>query len=120
MLGIYYIYFLLINACFVSLYTCIQKFEPGAKLILSSYWFSAFYPEFVPFIKVLILLFKVHGKQRLGKEININIKSPKPRDIVPFSCRHHTDFQRVINQINKLYVYILNIYFSIEAKPQKL
>lgn len=116
--------FLLLNVpIFISLYRYIFKnlspFEKLAACIF--YWFFAFLTnELVPFVGVLILLFRVHGKTEDGMQTrDINIWSIRFRDIV-FVVGSTLAFKIVINQLNSLYVNILRVNFGIEAKPQEI
>lgn len=116
--------FLLLNIpIFVSLYKYVFKdLNIFAKLAIGVfYWTSAFLThELIPFVGVLVLLFRVHGKAEDKIEIrDINIWSIGFRDIV-FVIGSTVVFKVVINQLNKLYVDILSVYFRIEAKPQEI
>jgi membrane protease YdiL (CAAX protease family) len=116
--------FLLINTpVFVSLYVYVFKdLNLVAKLAIGVlYWVSAFFThELVPFVGVIILLFRVHRKTEDEMQArDINIWAAKAGDIV-FVAGITLIFKVVINQINKLYVYVLNMYFSVEAKPQEI
>lgn len=116
--------FLLLNGpIFISLYKYVFKdLNPFAKLAIGIfYWPFAFLTnELIPFIGVLILLFRVHGKAE--EEIqtrDINIWSIGFRDtvIVTFSA---LVFKVVISILNNLYINILNLYLGMEAKPQEI
>lgn len=116
--------FLLINVpIFISLYNYVFKdLNIVAKLVIGViYWSAAYFThELIPFIGVLILLAGVHGKTEDEMQIrNINIWSVRARDIVIVSGGTLI-FKAVINQVNNLYVHILNIYFKIEPKSQEI
>lgn len=116
--------FLLINVpIFISLHDYVFKdLNPVAKIVIGViYWSAAFLThELIPFIGVLILLFRVHGKTEDEMQIrDINIWSARARDIV-IVAGGTLVFKAVINQINNLYVYILSIYFNMETKPQEI
>ena len=116
--------FLLLNVpIFISLYEYVFKdLSLAAKLAVGvAYWSAAFFiHELAPFIGVLILLSKVHRKAEAEIEIrDINIWSATAGDII-FVAGATLIFKVIINQINKLYVHILNIYFNMEAKPQEI
>lgn len=116
--------FLLLNfPIFISLYEYLFKdLNLFAKLAIGVlYWSFAFLAhELVPFIGVLILLYRVHGKAEDEMQTrDINIWSIGPRDIV-FVAVGTLVFKLIINQINKLYVNILNIYVNMEVKPQEI
>jgi len=116
--------FLLLNVpIFLSLYKYVfWSLNPFAKLAAGIfYWFFAsFTNELVPFIGVLILLYRVHGKtEERMRPRDINIWFIRFRDIV-FVAGSAVVFKGVINQINNLYVNILSVYFGVEAKPQEI
>lgn len=116
--------FLLLNVpIFISLYKYIFKdLNSFTRLaICIFYWLFAFLTnELVPFIGVLILLFRVHGKTENEIQTrDINIWSIKFRDI-GFVVASALVFKILINQINSLYVNILRVNFGIEAKSQEI
>lgn len=116
--------FLLINVpIFISLNDYVFKdLSSVARLVIGViYWSAAFLlHELIPFIGVLILLFRFHGKTEDEMQIrDINIWSARVRDIVIVTGGTLV-FKAVINQINNLYVYILNVYFNMETKPQEI
>ncbi|MDD4503708.1 MAG: CPBP family intramembrane metalloprotease [Clostridiaceae bacterium] len=116
--------FLLLNIpIFVSLYKYVFKdLNPFSKLSIGVfYWSSAFLTnELVPFIGVLILLFRVHGKAENEMQTrDINIWSIGFWDIALVTGAALI-FKAVINQLNKLYVNILGMYFGMEVKPQEI
>lgn len=116
--------FLLLNIpIFISIYRYVFKdLNLFAKLAIGAvYWSCAFLTqELVPFIGVLILLFRVHGKEDCETQIrDINIWSIGFRDIVIVTFAAVV-FKVAISQINMLYVNILNLYFRVEVKPQEI
>lgn len=116
--------FLLLNVpIFISLYEYVFKdMSLAAKFAIGVvYWSAAFLVhELAPFIGVLILLSKVHRKAEVEIHVrDINIWSATAGDII-FVAGATLVFKAIINQINKLYVYFLNIYFNMEAKPQEI
>lgn len=116
--------FLLLNApIFISLYKYVFKdLNPFAKVAAGVfYWSLAFLAhELAPFIGVLILLFRVHGKAEDEMRLrDINIWSIRCLDIVVIAGTTLV-FKIIINQINKMYVNILSGYFGMETKPQEI
>lgn len=116
--------FLLLNVpIFVSLCKYILKdLNPFAKLAAGVFYWSAalLTNELIPFIGVIILLFRVHGKEGEETQIrDINIWSIGFRDFILVGGAALV-FKAVVNQLNKLYVNILNMYFGMEAKPQEI
>lgn len=116
--------FLLLNVpIFISLYKYVFKdLNSFAKLAIGVfYWSAAFLTnELVPFIGVLILLFRVHGKTENEMQTrDINIWSIGFRDIALVTGAALI-FKAVINQLNKLYVNILSMYFGMKVKPQEI
>ncbi len=116
--------FLLLNIpIFISLYKYVMKdLNPFAKVTLCVlYWFFAFLThELIPFIGVLILLFRVHGKAEDEMQVrDINIWSIGSIDIALVAGAALV-FKIVINQLNRLYVNILDIYLGMDVKPQEI
>ncbi len=116
--------FLLLNIpIFISLYKYVMKdLNPFAKITVSVlYWFLAFLTQtLVPFIGVIILLFRVHGKAEDELQmIDINIWSIGFTDIalVAFAA---LVFKIVISQLNSLYIKIIDLYLGMDAKPQEI
>jgi len=116
--------FLLLNVpIFISLYRYVfRDLNPLIKVAASaSYWLLAFsIDELAPFIGVLILLYKVHGKTEDEIQLrDINIWTIRYPDILPIAGTTLV-FKIVINQVNRLYVNVLSNYFEMEAKPQEI
>ncbi len=116
--------FLLLNVpIFLSLYKYVfNNLNPFAKLTIGIfYWSFAFLThELVPFIGVIILLFKVHGKTDCEMQTrDINIWSIKFRDAAIVTVAALV-FKAAINQLNMLYVNILDLFLGMEAKPQEI
>lgn len=116
--------FLVLNIpIFISLYKYVfNNLNPFAKLAVGIfYWSFAFLThELIPFIGVLILLFRVHGKEHDEMRLrDINIWEIGFRDIVSVAFSALV-FKIVISQLNMLYVNILNRYLGIVAKPQEI
>ncbi|HYE84413.1 MAG TPA: CPBP family intramembrane glutamic endopeptidase [Clostridia bacterium] len=116
--------FLLLNIpVFISLYKFVFKeLNIYAKLaICVFYWVSAFIThELAPFIGVLILLSRVHGKEDNDIEIrDINIWKIKFKDAVNIAGAALV-FKLVISQLNRIYVDILSIYFGLQVEPQEI
>ena len=116
--------FLLLNIpIFISLYEYVMKdLNPFAKITVSVlYWFLAFLTQtLVPFIGVIILLFRVHGKAEDELQMrDINIWSIGFTDIalVAFAA---LVFKIVISQLNSLYIKIIDLYLGMDAKPQEI
>lgn len=121
---ILYFTFLLLNIpVFISLYRYVMKeLNPYVKATVSIlYWVLSFLTyELVPFIGVLILIFKVHG--RTEEELNtreINIWSISFTDLALVAGAALV-FKVVISQLNRLYINIIDVYLGMEAKPQEI
>jgi membrane protease YdiL (CAAX protease family) len=92
------------------------------KLVISVfYWTTAFLlHEFVPFIGVLILLFKVHGREEDENRIrDINIWHLGFREAL-LAAGGALVFKVVISLLNKLYVEILSVYSELQIEPQEI
>ncbi|HYF84493.1 MAG TPA: CPBP family intramembrane glutamic endopeptidase [Clostridia bacterium] len=116
--------FLLLNIpIFISLYKYVMKdLNPFAKItVCVLYWFFAFLTqELVPFIGVLILIFRVHRKSENETQLrDINIWSIGYIDIA-FVAGAALVFKIVISQLNRLYINIIDVYLGISAKPQEI
>ena len=116
--------FLLLNIpIFVSLYKYVFKdLNIFAKLAIGVfYWFFAFLThELIPFIGVLILLFRIHGKEESEIQTrDINIWHLGFRDSVLVAGAALV-FKFVISQLNKLYVNILGMYLGMQVEPQEI
>lgn len=116
--------FLLLNVpIFLSLYQYVfYNLNPFAKLAIGIfYWCFAFLTqELVPFIGVVILLFKVHGKaedEMQARDINIWSISLRDTFLVAFAA---LVFKVAISQLNILYVNMLDLFFRMEVKPQEI
>lgn len=116
--------FLLLNIpIFLSLYKyLIKELNPFAKLtVCILYWGLALLThELVPFLGVLILLYKVHGKLEEDTQIrDINIWSIRYADMAKVAG-YALVFKIVISQLNRLYINIIDIYLGMDAKPQEI
>lgn len=116
--------FLLLNVpIFISLCKYVfRDLNPYAKIAFGVlYWSLALLVhELAPFIGVIILISKVHGKTDCEAQTrDINIWSIGYRDIV-FVAATALVFKMIINRLNSLYVNILSKNFGIEAKPQEI
>ncbi|MHB1394226.1 MAG: CPBP family glutamic-type intramembrane protease [Clostridia bacterium] len=116
--------FLLLNIpIFLSLYKHVMKdLNPFAKVTACVlYWFLAFLTqELIPFIGVIILLFRVHGKAEDEIQMrDINIWSIGSIDIALVAGAALV-FKIVISQLNRLYVNIIDKYLGMDAKPQEI
>ena len=116
--------FLLLNIpIFISLYKYVFKeWNVFKKLAVSIfYWIFAFLAhEFIPFIGVLILLFKVHGKEESDNQLrDINIWHLGFRESL-FAAGGALGFKLVISLINKLYVDVLSGYLRLQVEPQEI
>jgi membrane protease YdiL (CAAX protease family) len=116
--------FLLLNVpIFISLFKYVfSNLNPFAKLAVGIFYWSAAYMshELIPFIGVLILLFKVHGKADVEIPTrDINIWSISFRDAVVVAGAALL-FKVIISQLNMLYANMLDLFFGMEAKPQEI
>jgi uncharacterized protein len=116
--------FLLLNIpIFISLFKYVMKdLNPFAKVtVCVLYWFFAFLTqELMPFIGVLILLFKVHGKEEDEIQMrDINIWSIRYTDIA-LVAGAALIFKIVISQLNSLYLNIISKYLGMDVKPQEI
>jgi len=116
--------FLLLNIpIFVSLYKYfIRKFNPFAQVSVGIlYWVLAFLTnELIPFIGVLVLLFRVHGKYEDKVQLrDINLWSISFADAAVVTGAALV-FKIVISQLNRLYINIIDTYLGMEAKPQEI
>lgn len=116
--------FLLLNVpIFYSLYKYVLKdLNIFIKLsIIVLYWTFAFLThELVPFIGVLILLFKVHGREEGDNRIrDINIWHLGLREAL-FVAGGALIFKVVISLLNKLYVDIISSYSGLQIVPQEI
>jgi membrane protease YdiL (CAAX protease family) len=107
----------------MSLYKYVFKeFNPFAKFaIIILYWPFAFLThELIPFIGVLILLYRVHGRTEDEVQTrNINIWTIGFRDSA-FVTGAALIFKVLISQLNRLYVNILNSNLGMETTPQEI
>lgn len=116
--------FLLLNIpIFISLYKYIFKeYNIFIKFSIGIfYWTFAFVThELVPFIGVILLLFRVHGKEEQDNQIrDINIWHLGFRDAL-FAAGGALVFKVVISLLNKLYVDILSSYSGLQIEPQEI
>jgi membrane protease YdiL (CAAX protease family) len=116
--------FLLLNIpIFISLYKYVFKeLNIFAKLsICIFYWSFAFLThELIPFIGVLILLFRVHGKDEIEIQTrDFDLWHIGFRDSV-IVAGAALAFKLVISQLNRLYVNILSIFLGMRVEPQEI
>lgn len=116
--------FLVIN---VPVYVSLEKYffkdlNTYLKLLVGLiYWFLAFFTQqLIPFIGVVLLLYKVHSRENPDygmRDFNIwtisfgSLASVAGAAVV---------FKLLINQLNNLYVFILTGPMNVEAKPQEI
>lgn len=116
--------FLLLNVpVFVSLYKYVfRELNIYVKLAAGIlYWVLAFLThELAPFIGVLILLFRVHGKEEEDYRIrNIDIWRISFKDVVN-TAGAALVFKLVISQLNRIYVNLLSGSLGIQVEPQEI
>jgi membrane protease YdiL (CAAX protease family) len=99
-----------------------KDLNPFAKFSVSIlYWVSAFLThELIPFIGVIILLFKVHNKAENKMQMRVTDTWSIGYIDIAFVAGTALVFKIVISQVNRLYVNIIKMYLEMEVKPQEI
>ncbi len=116
--------FLLLNVpVFISLY---RHIFGGTNIYIRCafgilYWSFAFVShELAPFLGILILLSRVHGKNDDDMQIRgVDIWNIGLKDSIVIAGWALV-FKIAISQLNRLYVYVMDIYLGMQAEPQEI